>query len=107
MTHLILHQGDVSPLEGLHQLCVIGTNVAFLSYSLYLLRQITVGRDTALSNHQFKPLCSICLISCFMYQSVIWAFSDCTFCFSASISVRGRKKKITQSNSLQKTSITL
>lgn len=48
MADLILLQADVSSLEGQHHFCVLGSDVAVFSHSLYLLRQITVERDTAL-----------------------------------------------------------
>lgn len=45
MADLILLQADVRFLEAQHQLCVLGSDVAFFSHGLYLLRQITVERD--------------------------------------------------------------
>lgn len=46
MADLILLQIDVCFLEGQHQCCALGSDVAFFSHSFYLLGQITVERDT-------------------------------------------------------------
>lgn len=45
MADLILLQADVCSLEGQHHFCVLGSDVAFFSHSLYLLRQIAAEGD--------------------------------------------------------------